>query len=612
MNGYTGEMLRIDLSSESIKTEELDMDLAEKFLGGRGLGVKLLYDELEPKTDPLSPDNKMVIATGPVTGTGTPTAGRWVVVSKSPISHTVFDSLCGGSFGSELKYAGFDVIIIEGRLSTPGYIKIDNGEVEILPADKYLGMDTVETQEAMKKDIGDKYKIACIGPAGENLVRYAIIRNDHRGCTRNGPGAVMGSKNLKAIAVHGTGDVTVHNMKKYTEVFKEMKNLLNQNPTTSGGSGAMYNLGTAAIYDIMSVFGALATNNFQIPPVKQSKKLSPAKWSKSNLKAKKACFGCPIACGRWVHVYDGPYAGTIGEGPEFQALGMLGSNIGLGDINTVLKENDMCNSLGLDTLSTGSVIAFAMECFEKGLITEEDTDGLDLKFGNGEAAVALIEKIVKREGFGDLMAEGIKTASEKIGKGSEKFANHVKGMEMSSYDCRGAYGQALGFATSNRGGSHMQSWVVLSEATKSAFPLEVDWEISDRMSPKGKPFFVKKTQDWMAAVNSTVLCIFTGFGTTIPMYGELVSAATGFDITGDGFMEIGERIFLLERMFNAREGFGRKDDVLPSRFLEESFDTGPSKKSVVPLEDMLNEYYEFRGLDSEGQPLKEKVQELGL
>lgn len=612
MNGYTGEMLRINLSSESIKTEELDMDLAEKFLGGRGLGVKILYDELEPKTDPLSPDNKIILTTGPVTGTGTPTAGRSVAVSKSPISHTVFDSLCGGSIGSELKYAGFDVLILEGRASSPSYIKIDDGDVEIHPAEKYMGLDTVQTQEVIKKDIGNDFKVACIGPAGENLVRYAIVRNDHRGFTRNGLGAVMGSKNLKAITVRGTGDVTVHNMKKYKNVFKEMRDLLNKNPTTTGGSGAMYNLGTAAIYDIMSMFGALATHNYQIPPIKSSKKLGPGKWSKKNLKAKKACFGCPIACGRWVGINEGPYAGTQGEGPEFQALGMLGSNLGLGDINTVLKENDMCNLLGLDTLSTGNVIGFAMECFEKGLISEKETDGLELKFGNGEAAVALIEKIVKRDGFGDLMAEGVKTASEKIGKGSEKFAIHMKGMEMSAYDCRGAYGQALGFATSNRGGSHMQGWVVLSESTRSAFPIEVDWEITDRMSAKGKPNLVKKSQDWMAAVNSTILCIFTGFGTTIPKYGELVAAATGFDIDGDGFMEIGDRIFTLERAFNAREGFGRKDDILPSRFLDEPFEAGPSKNSVVPIEEMLNEFYELRGLDNEGHPLKEKMKELGL
>ncbi|MDY6965711.1 MAG: aldehyde ferredoxin oxidoreductase family protein [Halobacteriota archaeon] len=607
-----GEMLRINLSSDSIKTEEMDMDLAEKFLGGRGLGVKILYDELEPKTDPLSPDNKIIFATGPVTGTGTPTAGRWVVVSKSPISETVFDSLCGGSFGSELKYAGFDVLILEGRAPSLSYICIDDGEVQIYPAEKYSGLDTVETQEAIKKDIGEDFKVACIGPAGEKLVRYAIIRNEHRGCTRNGPGALMGSKNLKAIAVRGTGDVSVDDMKKYKEVYMGMKDLINKNPTTAGGSGAMYNLGTAAIYDVMNMFGALASNNYQSIPAKESKKLSPVAWSKKNLKAKKACFGCPIACGRWIGIEEGVYAGTHGEGPEFQALGMLGSNLGLGDINTVLKENDMCNSLGLDTLSTGNVIGFAMECFEKGLISVEDTDGLDLKFGNGEAAVSLIEKIVKREGFGDLMAEGVKRASEKIGKGSEKFAMHMKNMEMSSYDCRGAYGQALGYATSNRGGSHMQSWVVLSESTKMAFPIEVDWELTDRMSPKGKPNLVKKTQDWMAAVNSTVLCIFTGFGTTIPTYGELVSAATGFEIDGEGFMEIGERIFLLERAFNAREGFGRRDDILPSRFLEEEFEKGASKKSVVPIEEMLNEYYELRGLDSEGHPTKEKMQELGL
>ena len=612
MNGYTGEMLRINLSSDSIKTEELDMDLAEKFLGGRGLGAKILYDELKPKTDPLSPDNKIIFSTGPVTGTGTPTAGRWVVTSKSPISETVFDSLCGGSFGSELKYAGFDVIILEGRAPSLSYIRIDDGDVDICPADKYTGLDTVETQEAIKKDIGEEFKVACIGPAGENLVRYAIIRNDHRGCTRNGPGGVMGSKNLKAIAVHGTGDVKVHDMKKYKKVYTEMREKLNLNPTTKGGSGAMYNLGTAAIYDIMSTFGALATHNYQSPPIKESKKLGPGKWSKKNLKAKKACFGCPIACGRWVEINEGPYAGTLGEGPEFQALGMLGSNLGIGDINTVLKENDMCNSLGLDTLSTGNTIGFAMECYEKGLINEKETDGLDLKYGNSEAAVSLIEKIVNRDGFGDLMAEGVKRASEKIGKGSEKFANHMKGMEMSSYDCRGAYGQALGYATSNRGGSHMQAWVILSEATRSAFPIGIDWEITDRMSAKAKPFFVKKTQDWMAAVNSAILCIFTGFGTTIPMYGELVSAATGFEIDGDGFMEIGERIFTLERAFNEREGFGRKDDILPSRFLEEPLEKGPSKNSVVPLEEMLDEYYEVRGLDREGHPSKEKMQELGL
>jgi aldehyde:ferredoxin oxidoreductase len=609
MNGYAGEILRIDLSSDSIKTEELDIDIAEKFLGGRGLGVKILYDELERGIDPLGEENKMIFVTGPVTGTAAPTAGRYIVAMKSPLTGGICFPNCGGSLGSELKYAGWDAIIIEGRAADPTYIWIDDEEVEIRSADRYWGLDAEETQEVIRRDDGEDVKVACIGPAGENLVKYAVIRNDHRVAARNGPGAVMGSKNLKALTVRGTGDVTVSDMDGFRNACNAILDKIRKYSVTKPGESPMYTYGTAAIYDMVNMAGALATRNYQSHSGKDARKISPTVWSRTILKGKRACFGCPIACGRWIGVDKGPYAGTLGEGPEFQVFGMFGSNCEIYDANAIAKANDMCNKLGLDSLSTGNVISFSMECFEKGLISKEDA-GVELKFGNDAAMVEVIEKIANREGIGDLLAEGVKRASEKIGRGADRYAMHMKGLELTAYDCRGAFGQALSYATSNRGGVHMDAWAAGPEFAGQSS--SVHSGRVDRQKKDGKALFVKNLQDWMAVLNSTIMCVFSGYETELSQFADVVSKATGFDIDEKEYMRMGERSFILERMFNAREGFGRKDDMLPSRFLEEPLKGGASKGKVVPLDEMLDEYYELRGLDKEGHPTSEKMKELGL
>ncbi|MDY6959450.1 MAG: aldehyde ferredoxin oxidoreductase family protein, partial [Halobacteriota archaeon] len=559
MNGYTGEILRINLSSGSVKTEELDMDLAEKFMGGRALSVKILYDEIEAKIDPLGPENKIIYATGPITGTNAATAGRYTVTTKSPVTGGICFPNCGGSFGPEMKYAGWDVIIIEGSSNDPVYISILDSDVEVKSAEKYMGLDTEETQDAIKKDEGsESVRVSCIGPAGEKLCKFSGIRNDYRIAARNGAGAVMGSKNLKGIAISGTGDVKVADPKGFKNACQFVREQIKHVITTTPGEGAMYMHGTGAIFDFVNMAGGIAVNNCQKGVFKKAKKVSGSKQTKELLKAKRACFGCPIACGRWIEVKEGPYAGTVGEGAEFQTLVIFGSNCGVEDINAMAKANDLCNKLGMDVISAGNTVGFAMECYEKGLITKEDTGGLELNFGNGEAMVELVKKIAYREDIGDILAEGTRIAAEKIGNGAEKFAMQVKGLETPSYDGRAAFGQALCYATSNRGAYHTDGWAAGTEFAMQPSP--VFSGRVDRLSKDGKAKLVKDLQDWMGVLNSTIMCVFSGYGMTLQGYADLVATATGNSLTGEEYLKIGERSFVLERIFNAREGFGRKDD----------------------------------------------------
>ncbi|MDY6865189.1 MAG: aldehyde ferredoxin oxidoreductase family protein, partial [Halobacteriota archaeon] len=557
MSGYTGKILRINLSSGSVKTEELNKEMAESFMGGRALSVKMLYDELEAKIDPLGPENKIIYATGPITGTNAATAGRYTITTKSPQTGGICFPNCGGSFGPEMKYAGWDAIIIEGASSDPVYISIKDSEVEIKSAEKLMGLDTEETQEVIKKEEGSDYvRVSCIGPAGEKLCKYSGIRNDYRSAARNGAGAVMGSKNLKAIALMGTGDVTVADLKGFKDACEFVRKQIKSVITTVPGEGAMYMHGTGAVYDFVNMAGGLVVNNCQKGVFKKAKKVSGSKQTKELLKAKRACFGCPIACGRWIEVKEGAYAGTVGEGAEFQALVIFGSNCGVEDINSMAKANDLCNKLGMDLISAGNTVGFAMECYEKELITKEDTGGLELNFGNGEAMVGLLKMIAYREGIGDILAEGTRIAAEKIGNGAEKFAMQVKGLETPSYDARAAFGQALCYATSNRGAYHTDGWAAGTEFAMQPSP--VFSGRVDRLSKDGKAKLVKDLQDWMGVLNSTIMCVFSGYGMTLQGYADLVAAATGNSLSGDDYLKIGERSFVLERMFNEREGFGRK------------------------------------------------------
>ena len=614
MGGYAGEILRVDLTSEHIKSEELDMDIAEKFLGGRGLGVKILYDELEPKIDPLGNENEIIFATGPITGTNAPTAGRFCVSTKSPLTGTICNSMCGGHFGAELKYAGYDAVIIEGKSDRPVFLWIEDDKVEIQSAEGCWGLTTSETVESIRKEVGNA-RVASIGPGGENLAKFASIHNDDRAAARGGVGTVMGSKKIKAVAVRGTGDLVLENSKKFKELVKATRQDLSVNPTTMI-SGAMNAMGTASALTFLYMNGVFPVHNYQKSVFKGYRKISGESMAKTIFKKKKACFGCPIACGRWIEVKDGVYSGTKGEGPEYETIALFGGSCGVDNLDAIAKANLLCNEVGLDTVSTGNTIGFAMECFEKGLINKDEV-GMELAFGNDIEMVSMIEKIAKREGFGNLLAEGTKRAAEIIGKGSEDFAINVKGLELPGYDPRGIKGQALSYATSNRGGCHLRAWTALQETGIIQVPISIpdsnfDPKKIDRFSIKNKAVYVKTVQDWMATLDSIVFRIFRENSPNLKHDTGLISTATGFDFGEDEFMGVGDRIYTLERAFNAREGFSRKDDTLPKRFLKEPMPDGSSKGQVVELDGILDEFYELRGLDSEGHPTAEKMKAVGL
>ena len=613
MGGYAGEILRVDLTSDRITSEELDMGVAEKFLGGRGLGVKILYDELEPRIDPLGNENKIIFASGPLTGTNAPMGGRYEVITKSPLTGTICDAGCGGCLGSELKYAGWDAVVIEGKANSPIYLWINDAEVELRSANYFWGKTTSETRDGIRKEEGlEDIRVASIGPAGENLVKYAAIINDDRAAARCGVGTVMGSKNLKAVAVRGSGDVTVSDPKGFKKIVSEIRNLLKASLLT-GPSGGLHLIGTSSVLSLFNVGGITPVNNFQTAVFSGAKNIAGEKMAATILKGEKACFGCQVGCGRRIELKEDPYAGTRGEGPEYETIALMGANCGVDNLNIIVKANLLCNEFGLDTISSGNTIGFAMECFERGLIKKEETCGLDLSFGNQEAIITMLEKITNREDIGNLLAEGTKRAAEQIGEGSERFAVNVKGLELPGYEPRAVFGQALSYATSNRGGCHLRAWIALQEGYGLPPPVPFLPKKTDRFSVKDKPFYIKTLQDFMATLDSAILCIFKTTGApNITHDSELLSKATGLNIDEEEFMKIGDRIYTLERAFNAKEGFGRKDDTLPARFLEEPMPKGPAKGKVVPLDEMLDEYYELRGLDGEGHPTAEKMREVGL
>lgn len=608
MKGYMGKLLRVNLTSGSVKVETPKQEVLRNFLGGRGLGVKILYDELKPNTDPLSPDNKMIFATGPLTGTRAPSSGFYCVITKSPATGAILTTLSGGQFGHMLKCTGFDAIVIEGKSAKPIYLWINNGKCEIKNASKVWGKDTAETDDALRKETSDKARVCCIGPAGENLVKRSCLINDkHRAAGRGGVGAVMGSKNLKAIVVYGDQKIEVANSKAFDEAVKVAREAMSKHPTVRH-DGVMNHLGTASSVNQFNTRGLLPTRNFQECVFEGASNISGETIEKTINVGKNPCWGCPIACAQMVEVKEGPYAGIKGAGPEFETLALMGSSCGIDNLGALVKANQLCNQLGLDTISTGNAIAFAMECYERGLLTKKDTGGIELKFGNHQGMLQVVEKIAKKEGIGSLLADGVKVAAEKIGKGSEKFAMHVKGLELTGYDVRGAKGMALAYATSNMGASHNRGNIIKAEVFRHPKPV-------DRYSYQGKGPWLKTFQDVSAIMDSMTMCDFTNWAITGPMYAEMVSKATGFDIDEAELMTIGDRIFTLERAFNAREGLGRKDDTLPPRYFNEPLRQGPGKGEVVNREQfdqMLDGYYQVRKLDRQGHPLARKMKSLGL
>lgn len=598
MHGYNGKILRINLKEKTIKVETLNVEEAKKFIGGRGFGTKIMMDEVDPKVDALSPENKLIVMAGPLTGTTVPTGGRYMVVTKSPLSNTIASSNSGGYWGAELKAAGYDAIIVEDKADEPVYITIEDDKVEIKDASRLWGKIVSEVTDELKKEMPEKSRILTIGPAGERLSKMAAIMNDYdRAAGRSGVGAVMGSKNLKAIAVKGSSKVEVANSDKLKEAISVCQKAIKENGVTGQG---LPTYGTAVLVNIINESGVLPTNNFQKSYFEKADDISGETMANEHLVRKNPCYRCPIACGRWIKIED---MGIEVGGPEYETLWAFGSDCGIDDIVSIYKANFWCNEYGLDTISVGSTIAAAMELREKGYIKEEDLDGTPLEFGNAQAIIDWTIKIGKAEGLGAKMAEGSYRLCEAYGV--PELSMSVKKLEIPAYDPRGIQGHGLQYATSNRGGCHVRGYMISPEIL--GLP-----EKLDRFTLEGKAQWVKIFQDLTAVIDSLGLCLFTSFAMGPQHYADLYNAVCGTEHTAETILEVGDRIYNIERQFNLIAGVDPSQDTLPKRLLEDPIPEGPSKGSVHRLSELLPEYYTLRGWSEDGVPTAEKLAVLGL
>lgn len=597
MYGYRGKILRINLKERTSKVENLNIEEAKKFIGGRGLGTKMLMDEIDPKIDALSPENKLLVVTGALTGTATPTGGRYMVITKSPLTGTVASSNSGGFWGAELKFAGYDAIIVEEKADSPVYINIEDDKVEIKDASHIWGKIVSETTDLLEQEYGETVKVLTIGPAGEKLSRIAAIMNDKdRAAGRSGVGAVMGSKNLKAITVKGSNrKVDVSDPDKLKEVFSRSMKKIRENGVTGQG---LPTYGTAVLVNVINENGVHPTNNFQEGYFGNADDISGETLADKYLVKKEACYRCPIACGRYCKVDD-----IEGGGPEYETIWAYGSDCGVNDLGEIIKANYWCNELGLDTISAGATLAAAMELYQKGYIKDDEIDGTPLEFGNADAVVEWTKKMGLREGLGDKFAEGSYRLAEMYGV--PELSMSVKKQELPAYDPRGIQGQGLQYATSNRGGCHVRGYLISPEIL--GLP-----EKLDRLSLEGKPTWVKIFQDLTATIDSLGLCLFTSFALGAGDYADLYNAVCGTDHTAESILQAGDRIWNIEKQFNLSSGLDNSDDTLPKRLLEEPIPEGPSKGWVTKLDEMLPKYYEERGWDAKGVPTEIKLKELGL
>lgn len=597
MAGYTGQFLRINLSTGRIDKEKLDLDLAVKFIGGRGLASYYLTQEIKPDVDPLSPANKIIFATGPLSGSRAPTGGRYMVVTKSPLSGTVASSNSGGFWGAELKRAGYDFIIVEGKSDKPCYIHVNDGVVEIKDAQKYWGKLIGETTDSLLEETGDpKARVVIIGPAGEKLALLACIINDkYRAAGRSGVGAVMGSKNLKAIVVRGTGKLKPAREEQSKTVLKNVLNKIRENDVTSKGLPAY---GTSVLVNVINQSGIYPTNNFQEAYFPTADKTSGETLAEKYLVKNVACFACPIACGRYSKVGD-----VEGEGPEYETIWSYGATCGVDDLEAIIKANKWCNEYGLDTISAGSTIACAMELCQKGFIAPEEIDGPALEFGSGEAIVEWTRKMGACEGFGAKLALGSARLAEQYG--APDLSMSVKKLEIPAYDPRGVQGHGLQYATSNRGGCHVRGYMIAPEIV--GLPQKLD-----PLSLEGKAVWVKAFQDLTAVIDSLGMCLFTSFALGADDYRDLFNAIVGQDLTTEELCRAGDRIWNLERMFNLKAGVGPDQDRLPRRLVSEPIPSGPGKGQVHRLPELLPEYYKERGWDEQGLPTAEKLAQLQI
>lgn len=598
IGGWTGKILRVNLSDRSVKVEDLNYELAREFIGGRGLATKYIFDEVDPKIDPLSPENKLIFATGPLTGTYGAANGRYMVVTKAPLTGTIGSSNSGGYFGPELKFAGYDMLIIEGKADKPVYISIYNDQVEIKDASHLWGKTTHETVDALRSEFHEDAKIACIGPAGEKLSYIACVVNDkHRAAGRSGVGAVMGSKNLKAVAVRGTKGIKISDPQAFRNIALKATEKIKANAVTSGG---LPSYGTAVLVNIINESGLFPTKNFNLDVFEGAVEISGENMAKTILKRNKGCFGCTIGCGRVTQIaVDGEL--KIIEGPEYESIWALGADCGVSNLKAVARANYLCDIYGIDPISLGGTIACAMELYEKGIIPQKDVE-IPLQFGDGEVLVKMAEKAGKREGFGDKLALGSYRLAELYN--ATEYSMTVKKQEFPAYDGRVAQGMAINYATSNRGACHVRGYMISPEILG----------IPEKLDPtalEGKARWTKTFQDLTAVVDSAGICLFLTFAIGAEEIRDFYNAATGQNVTADDLMLAGDRIWNLERLFNLKAGIDPSQDTLPKRILEEPVVNGPHKGSVAKLSALLPEYYKERGWEN-GVPTEEKLKELGL
>ena len=610
--GYAGVVMEIDLTAGRIEKKPLDESFARRYVGGRGFTSRLEYELITPDIDPLSPDNPLIVATGPLTGTRAPAGSRFTVGARSPLTGILGDGNAGGHWGPELKRAGFDLLVFKGKADRPAYLWIHDGEAELRDAAHLWGQDTRETRAILVKELGsdEKIKVAAIGQAGENLVKFSgfVVDVDHL-AARTGLGAVMGSKNLKAIAVRGTQPVPISDRKGFLKVTGVINQIL-LNDQMSGGELATY--GTTSLLTLHNTYGGLATRNWQTGVFEGAEQIDGVAFNKSDYaEDPTACYACPCRCDRYATVNEGEYAGTEVGGPEYFTVCSFGSKCGNDNLASILKANELCNLYGLDTASTGGIIGFLMEAWQRGAITAEDTDGLDFAWGNHRTIVEVIHRIAFRRGFGDKIAEGIRPLAATIGKGAENYAIHVKGMDAVTFDPRALKVYNFRYAVASRGADHLR---ISAHGAYGLESLPVDQAAAK----------MKFWQDVVGIPDLMGLCKFpytfysetaeVTFKKALELVPELYAAATGWTITGDDLLKASARVGTVERSFNTRLGLTAKDDMLPRRFLEEPLPEGPKKGQVMDiLEPLKRHFYAAQGWDVEtGIPTRTTLENLDL
>jgi len=604
--GYAGRVLYVDLGTGKTRVEKLNEEYARKYIGGIGLGMRLWLANSKAGVDPFSPENPLILTLGPVSGTMFPTGGNGhAFVSKSPATHGVGEAVAHGTFGAEMKRAGYDAVILTGKSEKPVYLWIDDDSVQLLDSAHLMGKSPSETEDAIKDEIGDYYiRVASIGPAGEKLSRIACIINEKtRAAGRTGLGAVMGSKNLKAIAVRGTRDIVPAKPDEFMDMVKEFHERM-KGPATQ----KYRTLGTVENILVHNSLYCMPTRNYNNAHFENADKISGEVMNEKYVAKIIGCSSCPMRCEHEVVVREGPYKGTMTR-MEYEMLWAMGPYCGIDRLDAIIKGMELCNYYGMDALSAGVIVGFTMDCHERGILSHEDLGGIDAHFGNAEALLQLLEKMGKREGIGNILAEGVKVAAEKIDKGAEQLAQHIKGLEVTGYDLRCLKTAALGFAVSFRGADHNRH---------GAYVFDVKGKVDRLKAEKGRGKLVRDMEDVYALIDSFIVCKFSRgtFYKELPDMAKLYSLVTGYDMTAEELKQAGERVNTVARLINIREGLSRKDDTLPWKVMHEPIpDDGPVKGAMVTQEELdllLDDYYESRGWTLEGVPTTAKLKELGM